>query len=373
LKTTHHLIIGDASRMTAIESNSVHLVVTSPPYPMIQMWDEPFIQQDPRIAKNIGCGQAMEAFERMHRILDAVWDEVGRVLVPGGIACINIGDATRTMQDRFALYHNHSRILSHFLKIGFSALPAILWRKQTNAPNKFMGSGMMPPGAYVTLEHEFVLILRKGDKRSFADQTAKLNRRQSAFFWEERNLWFSDVWMDLKGTVQKMKDNGARLRSAAFPLTLPYRLINMFSVKGDLVLDPFSGTATTLRAAMATGRNSLGYELEPAFEPQILPDPQGFMGQANTLLAERLRNHLAFIETHENAKGPLKHVNRPYGFKVVTSQEKELLFNELAAIQDLGQASYQVAYQTGPSPIDLHLPSAGQPAIRQIRQLELFS
>jgi DNA modification methylase len=382
MKTTHHLIFGDASRMTAIESNSIHLVVTSPPYPMIQMWDEPFIQQDPRIAKNMARGQAMEAFERMHRILDAVWDEVGRVLVPGGIACINIGDATRTVQDRFAFYPNHSRILSHFLKIGFSALPAILWRKQTNAPNKFMGSGMMPPGAYVTLEHEFVLILRKGDKRSFADQTAKLNRKHSAFFWEERNCWFSDVWMDLKGTVQKMKDNGARLRSAAFPLTLPYRLINMFSVKGDLVLDPFSGTATTLRAAMATGRNSLGYELEQAFEPQILPDPQGFMGQANTLLAERLQNHLAFIETHQSAKGPLKHVNRPYGFKVVTSQEKELLFNELAAIQDLGQASYQVAYRTDPSPIDLHLPSAGQlfceepanqPAIRQIRQLELFS
>jgi hypothetical protein len=318
----------------------------------------------------------------MHRILDPVWDEIGRVLLPGGIACINIGDATRSVQDRFALYPNHSRILSHFLKIGFSVLPAILWRKQTNAPNKFMGSGMMPPGAYVTLEHEFILILRKGDKRVFDDRQAKQNRSQSAFFWEERNCWFSDVWMDLKGTVQKINENGARLRSAAFPLALPYRLINMFSVKGDLILDPFSGTATTMRAAMATGRNSLGYELEEAFRFQILPNPAAWLGQANALIAERLHNHLEFIEKHENSKGPLKHVNRPYGFKVVTAQEKELFFNELDEIQDLDRDRFQVSYRTQPTPIGL-APEAGpppppaepvcQPKIRRIRQLDLFS
>ena len=83
----------------------------------------------------------------------------------GGIACINIGDATRTLNDVFCLYQNHTRIASSMLRIGFLSLPCILWRKQTNAPNKFMGSGMMPPGAYVTLEHEYVLILRKGNKK----------------------------------------------------------------------------------------------------------------------------------------------------------------------------------------------------------------
>jgi DNA modification methylase len=372
MKTTHHVIFGDARHMTAISPQSVHLVVTSPPYPMIQMWDDQFIQQDATIGH----------FDRMHRLLDPVWDEVGRVLVPGGIACINIGDATRTVHDRFALYPNHSRILSHFLKIGFSMLPAILWRKQTNAPNKFMGSGMMPPGAYVTLEHEFILILRKGDKRTFDDPQAKQNRRQSAFFWEERNCWFSDVWMDLKGTVQKMNDNGARLRSAAFPLALPYRLINMFSVKQDVVLDPFSGTATTLRAAMATGRNSLGYELEEDFRPQILPNPGNWVAQANSLLAERLQSHLEFIGKHEDSKGPLKHVNRPYGFKVVTAQEKELFFNALEAIQDLGRDGLEVSYRSEPTPIGpgsdaaRRSPAADpadRPKIRPIRQLGLFS
>jgi DNA modification methylase len=120
-------------------------------------------------------------------------------------------------------------------KLGFSALPAILWRKQTNAPNKFMGSGMMPPGAYVTLEHEYILILRKGNKREFTSIKEKQNRRESAFFQEERNFWFSDVWMDLKGTTQNLFDNKATERSAAYPFELPYRLISMFSVKSDTV------------------------------------------------------------------------------------------------------------------------------------------
>ena len=89
-------------------------------------------------------GNGLFAFELMHIELDKVWNEVFRVLKEGGIACINIGDATRTINKNFQLYSNHSRIINHCTKIGFSALPMILWRKQTNAPNKFMGSGMLP-------------------------------------------------------------------------------------------------------------------------------------------------------------------------------------------------------------------------------------
>jgi modification methylase len=74
-----------------------------------------------------------------------------RILIPGGIMCINIGDTTKTIDNKFCLYSNHSRILTHCLSLGFDNLPNIIWRKQTNAPNKFMGSGMLPVGAYVTL------------------------------------------------------------------------------------------------------------------------------------------------------------------------------------------------------------------------------
>ena len=76
-----------------------------------------------------------------------------------------------------------------------------------------MGSGMLPPGAYVTLEHEYVLILRKGDKRPFKSEAAKSNRRASSFFWEERNAWFTDVWKDLPGAAQKLTSSEARKRS----------------------------------------------------------------------------------------------------------------------------------------------------------------
>ena len=139
----------------------------------------------------------------------------------GAIACINIGDATRSIGDRFQLFANHSRIQSKFMEIGFDVLPAILWRKQTNAPNKFMGSGMLPAGAYVTLEHEYILIFRKGGKRIFDLPEEKKRRRQSGYFWEEWNRWFSDIW-DFKGTGQGINGQNLRSRSAAYPFLLPF-------------------------------------------------------------------------------------------------------------------------------------------------------
>ena len=139
-------------------------------------------------------------------------------------------------------------------------------------PNKFMGSGMLPAGAYATLEHEYILILRKGNKREFKSKEDKLRRQQSAFFWEERNVWFSDIWEDLKGTKQNNIDKHIRERSGAYPFELPYRIINMFSLRGDTVLDPFLGTGTTTLACMATARNSIGYEVNPNFKEHL----QGF-------------------------------------------------------------------------------------------------
>ncbi|MGA6926091.1 MAG: site-specific DNA-methyltransferase, partial [Desulfosarcina sp.] len=264
--SNHRILFKNAYTMREVASRSVHLVVTSPPYPMIEMWDDLFCRRA-SVRKALESRRGAAAFELMHQELDRVWGELDRVLVPGGIACINIGDATRTLDGEFALYSNHSRILSHMLWLGFNNLPNILWRKQTNAPNKFMGSGMLPSGAYVTLEHEYILIFRKGGKRPFDTQQEKTNRRQSAFFWEERNAWFSDIWMDLKGTRQKTEDQQLRKRSGAYPFELAYRLICMFSVMGETVLDPFLGTGTTVLAAIAAGRDSVGYEVDKAFAP----------------------------------------------------------------------------------------------------------
>jgi DNA modification methylase len=205
---------------------------------MIEMWDELFAQLNPDISEFLKNGDYSNAFESMHKILDEVWHELFRVMKSGAFACINIGDATRTVKKRFQLFANHSRIQQKCFDIGFDVLPVILWRKQTNAPNKFMGSGMLPAGAYVTLEHEYILIFRKGNKRVFVSAEEKHNRMQSSYFWEERNTWFSDLW-DFKGTRQDINDQELRNRSAAYPFLLPFRLINMYSVFGDTVLDPF--------------------------------------------------------------------------------------------------------------------------------------
>ena len=158
MKTNHKILFQDARELKEIASESVDLVVTSPPYPMINMWDDMFSNQNVEIERALAGGDGRQAYELMHQILDSVWDELFRVLKNDRFACINIGDATRKIKDDFCLYPNHARILNYLLSIGFSVLPDILWRKQTNAPNKFMGSGMLPAGAYVTLEHEYVLI-----------------------------------------------------------------------------------------------------------------------------------------------------------------------------------------------------------------------
>src|SRR5271157_2528807 len=183
MQTKHKIIFADSRALTGIADDSVDLVVTSPPYPMIQMWDGLFstMSKDARDALRANDGNA--AFEAMHRELDKVWGELYRVLKPGSFACINIGDATRTIGDRFQLYPNHAKIISSFRALGFDMLPVVLWRKQTNAPNKFMGSGMLPSGAYVTLEHEYILVFRKGAKREFKTEAEKSERMKSSFFW----------------------------------------------------------------------------------------------------------------------------------------------------------------------------------------------
>jgi DNA modification methylase len=268
----------------------------------------------------------------MHRTLDPVWRELRRVLVPGGIACIDIGDAVRTIGHRFALYPNGARILTRLSELGFTPLPTILWRKQTNAPNKFMGSGMLPPGAYVTLEHEQVLIARKGDKREFLSAGPREVRSGSAYFWEERNDWFSDVWFDLKGTVQALPGKEARERSGAFPFELPYRLINMFSVKGDTVLDPFLGTGTTTLAAMAAGRSSIGVEIERSFEETIASRIAGVVPPAEERISRRLRDHAEFVRERFATHGPFRYRNAHHGFPVVTNQEKGLRLERPSAV-----------------------------------------
>lgn len=348
MQTRHKIIFENSNHMHAVSDSSVDLIVTSPPYPMIQMWDTLFSRLDPGIKKALDHENGMLAFELMHRQLAPVWREMLRVLKPGGIACINIGDATRTVGDAFMLYPNAAVILANMLDLGFSCLPRILWRKQTNAPNKFMGSGMLPPYAYVTLEHEHIIIFRKGLRKDFARADEKKIRRESAYFWEERNVWFSDIWMDLKGTTQRLKDDKVRARSAAFPFEVPFRLINMFSVKEDTVVDPFLGTGTTMMAAMAAGRNSIGFELEADFQKPLLDAMDATVEISNARINDRLAAHLTFVKERADNGYEFKYTNRQHGFPVMTRQEIELIFNPLRQISETGNNTYRVDYSIEP-------------------------
>ncbi|RLB88506.1 MAG: site-specific DNA-methyltransferase [Deltaproteobacteria bacterium] len=348
METLHRPIIGDSRSMEGLPDNSIDLVITSPPYPMIEMWDPIFSSFQPKITTLLEKGDGPRAFEAMHKILDPVWKECYRVLKPGRFACINIGDATRTLKEQFSLYTNHARILAVTQKIGFSSLPCILWRKQTNAPNKFMGSGMLPAGAYVTLEHEYILILRKGPKREFNKEADKQSRRESALFWEERNVWFSDVWFDIKGAVQSMGDKTARKRSGAYPFELAHRLINMYSVQGDQVLDPFLGTGTTMAAAMAANRNSVGYELDASLGPGISAMAETVNVTAAQVIRQRLIRHIDFVLERMKTRGPLKHSNRHYGFPVITAQERGLLFKTPMTVTQTLNHHYKVTYDPLP-------------------------
>ena len=350
MRTTVSMLQGSAASLDSIRPDSIDLVLTSPPYPMVQMWDDSFAQQDPAISTALAAGHGAEAFERMHLLLDQAWAELHRVLKPGAIACINIGDATRTLEGDFRLYTNHSRILTALLDLGFAALPDILWRKQTNAPTKFMGSGMLPVGAYVTYEHEYVLIVRKGSRRQFASAADKTRRRRSAYFWEERNVWFSDLWLDIKGTAQDSVDHTARQRSAAFPFELASRLVCMHSVEEDTVLDPFAGTGTTLVAALAAGRNSIGVDLDGTFLPVAHTLLRSMPRVANTHAALRLQRHLDFVAARTRDGKPLKHTNALYGFPVMTSQERELLIRDVTGITGEDGAPLTVSYSDEPQP-----------------------
>jgi DNA modification methylase len=324
--STEHIILNqDARDLMDVPSKSIDLIVTSPPYPMIEMWDEMFFSQNSDIKGSFKKGDFELCFELMHKELDKVWLECSRVLKEGGFACINIGDATRTLSNNFRLFSNHSRIISGCLHIGFQNLPNIIWRKQTNAPNKFMGSGMLPAGAYVTLEHEFILIFRKGCKREFNNKNDKEKRHNSAYFWEERNSWFSDLW-DLKGTNQLIRNDASRKRSAAFPYAIPHRLINMYSVEGDTVLDPFTGTGTTSMAAIGSKRNSIGVEIDTSLINVITTTLLNSETYVNNFNQRRIENHLEFVKRRIELKGEegLKYTNEHYQFPVMTKQEKRL-------------------------------------------------
>jgi site-specific DNA-methyltransferase (adenine-specific) len=327
VETTHEIRVGDA-RELEVASGSVELVVTSPPYPMVEMWDDVFAAQSPAVESALADDDGEAAFAAMHALLDEVWTRVADALRPGGVAAVNVGDATRRVDGEFRLYPNHARITDALSAAGLTQLPGIVWRKPTNSANKFMGSGTLPTNAYATLEHEHVLLFRKGGPRSFPPNDA--DRYASAFFWEERNEWFADTW-EIRGTGQGLSaDDGRRERSGAFPLELPLRLVRMYSVRGDTVLDPFVGTGTTSLAAMVAGRSSVGVERDAELAAAFAERAAEATALSRELAGERLRRHREFVaDNPENANYAATH----YDTRVVTQSERDIRLSTVADVE----------------------------------------
>src|SRR6266850_3171664 len=249
--TSHKLIQGDARNLSFIGDESVHLVVTSPPYWTLKRYNDSEGQ----------LGHVVD-YEKFVLELEKVWREALRILVPGGRLVCVVGDVCLSRREnagRHTVVPLHADICVTCRKIGFDNLNPIIWHKISNASyevsngSKFLGKPY-EPNAIVKNDIEYILMQRKpGGYRKPTEEQRKL----SAIPKEKFDKWFQQFW-NLTGASTKE-------HPAPYPLELALRLVQMFSFVGDTVVDPFCGTATTMVAALKTGRNSIGIELDTEY------------------------------------------------------------------------------------------------------------
>jgi len=246
--TKHKIIIGDSRKMAEVADQSIHLVITSPPY-----WQ----LKDYGVEKQIGFN---DSYEDYINNLNLVWNECYRVLYDGCRLCINIGDqfARSVYYGRYKVIPIRTEIIKFCETIGFDYLGAIIWQKPTTMNTTggatVMGSFLYPRNGIIKIDYEFILIFKKQGK---PPKVSKDLKEKSKLSKEEWNEYFSGHW-NFNGEKQTK-------HLAMFPEELPKRLIKMFTFVGDAVLDPFLGSGTTTLAAKNLNRNSVGYEINENF------------------------------------------------------------------------------------------------------------
>jgi site-specific DNA-methyltransferase (adenine-specific) len=249
--TSHKLVQGDARNLSFIANESVHLVVTSPPYWTLKRYND-----------SEGQLGHVKDYEKFVLELEKVWREVFRILVPGGRLVCVVGDVCLSRREnagRHTVVPLHADICVTCRRIGFDNLNPIIWHKISNASyevangSKFLGKPY-EPNAIIKNDIEYILMERKpGGYR----QPTEEQRQLSAIPKDKFDKWFQQFWT-LTGASTKE-------HPAPYPLELALRLVQMFSFVGDTVVDPFCGTATTMVAALKTGRNSIGIELDTEY------------------------------------------------------------------------------------------------------------
>jgi len=252
MKTFHKTIIGDSRYMKEVPNESVHLIITSPPYWQLKDYGN---------GKQIGFD---DNYEEYINNLNLAWNECHRVLHNGCRLCINIGDqfARSVYYGRYKVIPIRTEIIKFCESIGFDYMGAIIWQKVTTCNTTggatVMGSFPYPRNGILKIDYEFILIFKKYGNAPKANKEMK---EKSKLSQEEWNKYFTGHW-NFPGEKQDK-------HLAMFPEELPKRLIKMFSFVGDTILDPFLGSGTTSLAAKNLHRNSIGYEINEYFLPII--------------------------------------------------------------------------------------------------------
>lgn len=253
--TKHRVILGDSRSMPELADQSVHLIVTSPPYANLK-------QYEPGNPAQLGH---IHDYEEFLVELDKTLTESHRVLVPGGRVCCVVGDVNVARRDagRHYVLPLSSDIRVRARQLGFDCIQGITWLKVANIrleasnSSRFLGKPNLPNGV-IKNDTEHILFLRKPGYRS---PTAEMEAA-SFIDTDEYSSLFSTIWADIPGASLKE-------HPAPYPLEIAARLIKMFSFVGDTVLDPFGGTGTTALAALQLRRSSLTYEVEDKYLPLI--------------------------------------------------------------------------------------------------------
>lgn len=252
IPTRHDLYRADA-RELQLPAESVHLVVTSPPYWTLKEYRD-----------SAGQMGHIADYEEFLSELDRVWQNCFEALVPGGRLVCVVGDvclSRRKNNGRHMVMPLHASIQEHCRAIGYDNLSPIIWHKIANAVYEAEGNGggflgkPYEPNAVIKNDIEFILMERKpGGYR----QPTVATRLLSLISEANHREWFQQIWTGLTGA-------STRNHPAPYPVELAERLVRMFSFVGDTVLDPFLGTGSTTIAAMRNGRNSIGSEIDPTY------------------------------------------------------------------------------------------------------------
>ncbi len=228
----NHIFCKSSEDMAELPDNSVHLMVTSPPYNVGKEYD-----RDATLAEYL-------------EFLGRVWREVYRVLAPGGRACINVANLGRKPYIPL-----HSFIIQDMLNIGFLMRGEIIWNKGNSAsPSTAWGSWRSPANPTLRDVHEYLLIFSKGD---FSRKNPK--KRKATIYREEFLEFSKSVWTFPAVSARKVG------HPAPFPIELPYRLVQFYTYEDEVILDPFMGSGQTAIAALQAKRRYVGYEIEPQY------------------------------------------------------------------------------------------------------------